>query len=90
MLTFFLVAPTLVAARRYPSVDADAWDRFLEGYGVAADQLGEVEPMALVKELSITVALCLSATRSSAIDREIAHRISGWARWDRDVRWHHP
>lgn len=84
------LAPTLVAARRYPSADFDAWHRFLDGYGAAADTLDDVEPMALVKELSITVALCLSATRSSAIDREIAQRVSGWAKWDHGVRWRHP
>jgi Ser/Thr protein kinase RdoA (MazF antagonist) len=83
------LAPTLVTATRFRQRD-DVWKQFLAGYGTEAVSLPVIEAAGVVKQFSMTIALCLSRGLSSAIDDEIALRIRCWADWDFRTPWRTP
>ena len=83
------IAPTLVAEKRL-GLDAAACDAFLAGYGIDRDALPGIEPAIIVKQLSMTVVLCLKAGESDAIDTEIDRRLLAWNAWDFETPWSSP
>lgn len=83
------IAPTLVAEKRLGLGAADC-DAFLAGYGVDRDALPDIEPAMIVKQLSMTVVLCLKAGESNAIDANIDRRLQAWDAWDFETQWHSP
>jgi hypothetical protein len=68
----------------------ESWSAFLRGYGIAPEQLAQLEAANVVKQLSMTVVLCLQHGQSVAVDREIARRMSHWKQWDFNSRWYTP
>lgn len=80
------LVPMGVVARRF-SRSGERWRRFLAGYGIDERDLPGLEAACLVKELTITSYLCLSAGQSAAIDDEIRRRLRMWAEWDIAGRW---
>ncbi len=83
------LAPTLVAEKRLGLSAADC-DAFLAGYGIDRNALPDIEPAMIVKQLSMTVVLCLKAGESDAIDAEIDRRLEAWNAWDFDTPWSSP
>ena len=83
------LAPTYVTATRFRRQDA-IWREFLAGYGADGASLRGIEAAAIVKQLSMTVALCLQRGLSPAVDDEIDLRIRCWADWDFQTPWHAP
>jgi Ser/Thr protein kinase RdoA (MazF antagonist) len=83
------LAPTLVAEKRLGLSEKEC-DAFLAGYGIDRDALPDIEPAMIVKQLSMTVVLCLKAGESDAIDTEIGRRLQAWDAWDFDTQWHSP
>lgn len=83
------LAPTLVAEKRLGLSTADC-DAFLTGYGVDRDALPDIETAMIIKQLSMTIVLCLKAGESEAIDTEIDRRLQAWKAWDFDTRWRSP
>jgi thiamine kinase-like enzyme len=83
------LAPTFVTATRLRRQD-QVWRDFLAGYGADTAALRGIEAAATVKQLSMTVALCLSRGLSPAVDEEIDHRIRCWSNWDFQTQWHSP
>lgn len=80
------LVPMAVVARRF-SRSHDRWQSFLAGYGCDGLDLSSLEAACLVKELTITTYLCLSAGQSAEIDAEIRRRLDMWAKWDIAGRW---
>ena len=58
------LAPTFVTATRFHG-KCDAWSNFVQGYGVETSMLAGIEAAGIVKQLSMTVALCLRSNRHS-------------------------
>ena len=83
------LAPSLVAVQRFGR-DIESWTAFLRGYGIAPERLVHLEAASIVKQLSMTVVLCLQHGQSEAVDREIARRISHWEKSDSSNRWYAP
>jgi aminoglycoside phosphotransferase (APT) family kinase protein len=83
------LAPTLVSARRLRGSERD-WSDFVDGYGPGSAGMAEIEAAAVVKQLSMTVALCLNRGFSDAVDDELDHRIRCWANWDFETHWRSP
>jgi len=83
------MAPTLVAEKRLGLNTADC-DAFLAGYGIDRDALPDIEPAMIIKQLSMTVVLCLKASESDTIDAEIDRRLQAWNAWDFNTPWHSP
>lgn len=83
------LAPTYVTATRFRQQEA-AWRDFLAGYGAEAASRRGIEAAAIVKQLSMTVALCVQRGLSPAIDAEIDLRVRCWADWDFQTPWHSP
>lgn len=83
------IAPTLVAEKRLGLGAADC-DAFLAGYGIDRSALPDIEPAMIVKQLSMTVVLCLKAGESDAIDAEIDRRLQAWQAWDFETQWRSP
>lgn len=83
------IAPTLVAEKRLGLGAADC-DAFLAGYGIDRSALPDIEPAMIVKQLSMTIVLCLKAGESDAIDTEIDQRLQAWQAWDFETRWSRP
>lgn len=83
------LAPTLVAEKRLGLSAADC-DAFLTGYGIGRDALPDIEPAMIVKQLSMTVVLCLKAGESDAINANIDRRLRAWDAWDFDTPWSSP
>jgi thiamine kinase-like enzyme len=83
------LAPTFVTATRFRQ-NSDPWKEFLDGYGAAVTEPAGVEAAGVVKQLSMTTALCLSSGLTKAIDDEINLRIRCWADWDFNTRWYSP
>ncbi len=83
------IAPTLVAEKRL-GFDAADCDAFLAGYGIDRDALPDIEPAMIVKQLSMTVVLCLKAGESDAVDAEIDRRLQAWNAWDFETPWNAP
>ena len=83
------LVPSLIAATRFDR-GMQSWSDFLHGYGVAPERLAQLEAANIVKQLSMTVVLCLQHGQSEALDREIGFRITHWEQWDFSSRWHTP
>ena len=83
------LAPTFVTATRFRRQE-HVWRDFLAGYGADTTALAGIEAASTVKQLSMTVALCLSRGLSPAVDKEIDHRIRCWSDWDFWTPWHSP
>jgi hypothetical protein len=83
------LAPTLVTAARFGKSQS-IWRNFLDGYGADGISMARVEAASMVKQLSMTVALCFNRGLSPAIDAELDRRIDDWSRWDFETRWHSP
>jgi thiamine kinase-like enzyme len=83
------LAPSLVAVKRFGR-ETESWTAFLGGYGIAPERLVHLEVASMVKQLSMTVVLCLQHGQSDAADREIARRISHWEKGDVSSRWYAP
>lgn len=83
------LVPSLIAAERFGR-GMESWSAFLRGYGIAPEQLAQLEAANVVKQLSMTVVLCLQHGQSVAVDREIARRMSHWKQWDFNSRWYTP
>lgn len=83
------IAPTLVAEKRLGLGTAEC-DAFLAGYGIDRSALPDIEPAMIVKQLSMTVVLCLKARESDAIDAEINRRLQAWNAWDFGTAWNSP
>jgi len=83
------IAPTLVAEKRLGLASADC-DAFLTGYGIDRTAIPDIEPAMIVKQLSMTVVLCLKAGDSDAIDATIDRRLQAWKEWDFETRWSSP
>lgn len=83
------LAPTLVAEKRLALGAADC-DAFLAGYGIDRNALPDIEPAMIVKQLSMTVVLCLKAGESDVIDANIDRRLQAWDAWDFETQWHSP
>jgi len=83
------LAPTLVSARRLRRSEKE-WSDFLDGYGPGPATMPEIEAAAVVKQLSMTVALCFNRGFSDAVDDELDHRIRCWADWDFETPWRSP
>lgn len=83
------IAPTLVAEKRHGLGAADC-DSFLAGYGIDRSAIPDIEAAMIVKQLSMTVVLCLKAGESDAIDAEIDQRLQAWAEWDFETPWRSP
>lgn len=82
------LAPTALTIKRFGVGDDAAWTEFLQAYGAKDSALADLEAAIIIKELSMTVFLCLSAGQSCEIDKEIEWRIAAWKRWDLDAPWH--
>ncbi len=83
------IAPTLVAEKRLGLSAADC-DAFLAGYGIDRSALPDIEAAMIVKQLSMTVVLCLKAGESNALDAEIDRRLQAWKEWSFETRWSSP
>ncbi len=83
------LVPSLIAAQRFGRGGA-SWHAFLRGYGIAPERLAQLEAANVVKQLSMTVVLCLRHGQSKTLDREIARRIIHWEKWDFGSRWYTP
>lgn len=83
------IAPTLVAEKRLGLGAADC-DAFLAGYGIDRSTLPDIEPAMIVKQLSMTVVLCLKAGESDGVDAEIDRRLQAWKAWDFETPWNSP
>ncbi len=81
------LVPMYVIAKRFSGNGACRWRDFLTGYGVDEADLADLQAASIVKQLSMTIYLCLSAGQSAAIDAEIARRIRAWEIWDMAGRW---
>ena len=79
----------VLATKRFGLSDDDG-DDFLAGYGVGRSDLSDVEAAMVIKQLSMTVVLCLRAGASDAVGREIAKRLRHWQHWDFDAPWGNP
>ena len=80
------LVPMAVVAQRF-SKTKDRWHAFLAGYGVDEASLPGLQAASVIKQLTMTAYLCLSAGQSPAIDEEIRRRLTMWADWDLDGRW---
>ena len=49
--------------------------------------LPDLQAASIIKQLSMTIYLCLSAGQSANIDAEIAQRIRMWETWDLAGKW---
>ena len=81
------LVPMAIAAKRFGQRGQARWREFLEGYGIDEGDLAELHAAKIIKQLSMTVYLCLSAGQSAAIDTEIARRLRMWADGDLDGHW---
>jgi len=81
------LAPMAVASKRFGQRGQARWREFLEGYGVDESDLAELDAAVIIKQLSMTVYLCLSAGQSAEIDEEITRRLRMWSDWDLDGHW---
>ncbi len=81
------LAPMAVTAKRFGRRGQAQWPAFLEGYGVEAGDLADLDAAQMIKQLSMTVYLCLSAGQSPDIDAEIARRLRMWSDGDLDGDW---
>jgi len=81
------LVPMAVASKRF-SQSQERWLRFIDAYGIDEHGLPGLEAASLVKQLTMTCYLCLSAGMSAAIDNEIRNRLRMWEEWDLDGRWH--
>jgi hypothetical protein len=81
------LVPMAVHAVRFARENDTDWPQFLNGYGIAATDLPELEAASIIKQLSMTVFLCLSHGQSLEIDAEISRRLQMWQRWDLTGRW---
>ena len=83
------LVPSLITAERFGR-GTESWSAFLRGYGIASERLAHLEAANVVKQLSMTVVLCLRHGQSMAVDRELARRLSHWKQWDFNCWWHTP
>ena len=83
------LVPSLIAVTRFDR-GMQSWSDFLRGYGVGPERLVQLEAANIVKQLSMTVVLCLQHGQSGALDREIARRINHWEQRDFSSRWYTP
>ena len=81
------LVPMYVAAKRFSRNGEHRWHDFLKGYGIDDGDLPDLQAASIIKQLSITIYLCLSAGQSANIDAEIARRICMWETWDLAGRW---
>ena len=71
------LVPTWLAVRRFGR-GRGCWAKFLAGYGAHERELTSLDTAGVVKELSMTVVLCLRYGESDAVNREIAARLQDW------------
>lgn len=83
------LAPTLVSARRLHRSERE-WSDFIDGYGQGVVAMADIEAAAVVKQLSMTVALCFNRGFSDEVDNELDLRVRCWASWDFDTPWRSP
>ena len=81
------LVPTAIISRRFDQDGQARWRAFLDGYGIGETDWPELHAASLIKQLSMTVYLCLSAGQSPGIDAEIGRRLRTWMDWDFDGRW---
>jgi Ser/Thr protein kinase RdoA (MazF antagonist) len=81
------LVPMYVSSKRFSGNGERRWRAFLEGYGVNEGDLPDLQAASIIKQLSMTIYLCLSAGQSASIDAEIAQRIRMWETWDLTGRW---
>ena len=82
------LVPMSVVCLRYGKGGVPAWREFLAGYGHGESELPDLNAARFIKQLSMTVYLCLSAGLTPAIDAEIERRLDMWANADHEGRWH--
>ncbi len=81
------LVPMYVIAKRFARDGPRRWHSFLAGYGITGQELPDLQAASLIKQLSMTVYLCLSAGQSPDIDAEIVRRMKMWEDGDEDGRW---
>jgi aminoglycoside phosphotransferase (APT) family kinase protein len=81
------LVPMYVTSKRFFPNGERRWHAFLKGYGVNDGDLPDLQAASIIKQLSMTIYLCLSAGQSANIDAEIARRIRVWETWDLAGRW---
>ena len=82
------LAPMYVTAKRFARDGESRWLEFLSGYGTNETVLSAgLQAASLIKQVSMTIYLCLSAGQTPEIDAEIAARLRMWADGDETGRW---
>ena len=81
------LVPMYVTAKRFSRNGERRWRAFLKGYDVNEADLADLQAASFIKELSMTIYLCLSAGQSASIDSEIAQRIQMWGAGDLTEKW---
>jgi Ser/Thr protein kinase RdoA (MazF antagonist) len=81
------LVPMYVTSKRFSRNGERRWRAFLNGYGVDDGDLPDLQAASIIKQLSMTIYLCLSAGQSAGVDAEIAQRIRMWETWDLAGRW---
>lgn len=81
------LVPMYVMAKRFSRNGERRWCAFLNGHGANEGDLSDLHAASIIKQLSMTTYLCLSAGQSTDIDAEIAQRARMWATWDLAGRW---
>ena len=81
------LVPMYVTSKRFFPNGERRWHAFLKGYGVNDGDLPDLQAASIIKQLSMTIYLCLSAGQSANIDAEIARRIRMWETRDLAGRW---
>jgi len=81
------LVPMYVTSQRFSRNGEARWRAFLNGYGADDGDLPDLQAASIIKQLSMTIYLCLSAGQSPGIDAEIARRIRMWETWDLAGKW---
>ena len=81
------LVPMYVTSKRLSRDGERPWRAFLKGYGVNEGELLDLQAASIIKQLSMTIYLCLSAGQSANVDAEIARRIRMWETSDMAGRW---
>ena len=82
-------APSFVAATRFRA-GLCRWQAFLAAYGISKVGTAALHAASTIKQLSMTVVLCLRYHESPAVDQEIVHRLEHWSPQDPTIVWHTP
>ncbi|MFM9937891.1 MAG: phosphotransferase [Hyphomicrobiaceae bacterium] len=80
------LVPMAVVAKRFDA-SHERWNRFVAGYGADPRDFSGFEAATLIKQLTMTTYLCLSAGHSAEIDAEIRSRLRMWREWDLVGQW---